>query len=109
MLGIETEALIFLYAGLSGITVTAVYGILVLLRRLIPHKGWIISLEDFIFWLCVSVYLFHRMYRTTYGAIRWFFLLGAGAGSLTAFLFIWLAKKIWTKHKKHLEKYKKNR
>ena len=47
MLGIGTEALIFLYAGLSGITVMAVYYALVLFRKLIRHKNWVISLEDF--------------------------------------------------------------
>lgn len=109
MLGIGTEAVIFLYAGLSGITVMAVYYALVLFRKLIRHKNWVISLEDFFFWLLVSIYLFHQMYRTTYGSIRWFFILGVVCGSILPHLFRILLKKIWTKHKKNLEKYKKNR
>lgn len=109
MLGIETEALIFLFAGLSGVTVMIVYDILVLFRKLIRHRDWVISLEDFLFWFFVSIYLFHQMYRTTYGSIRWFFILGSASGCLSVYLFRMLFKKIWMKEQKHLEKYKKNR
>lgn len=109
MLGIGTEALIFLFAGLSGITVMTVYDILVLFRKLIRHRHWAISLEDFFFWLFVSIYLFHQMYRTTYGSIRWFFILGTAAGCLSVYLFRTLLKKIRMKEQKNLEKYKENR
>ena len=36
------------------------------------HSGWAVSLEDFIYWLAASIYIFRKMYDTTYGSIRWF-------------------------------------
>ncbi|MCU6746853.1 MULTISPECIES: spore cortex biosynthesis protein YabQ [Lachnospiraceae] len=109
MLGIETEAMIFLFAGLSGITVMLVYDILVLFRKLIRHRYWAVSVEDFLFWFFVSIYLFYQMYRTTYGSIRWFFILGIVSGCLFVYFFRMFLKKIWMKEQKNLEKYKKNR
>ena len=104
MLGIGTEAEIFLYAGLSGAVVFLSYGILVCIMKIVPH-----GLEDLIFWLIVSGYLFRQMYETTYGSIRWFFALGVVCGALLTYFAGILAKKIFAGAKKILEKFKKNR
>ena len=69
MLGIGKEAIIFFYAGLSGIVILFSYQILRLMRRLIPHHIVVVNLEDLLYWLGVSVYLFRQMYMTTYGSI----------------------------------------
>mgnify|MGYP003104717233 CR=1 FL=1 len=86
ILGIGTEAGVFLYAGLSGMTVLFAYELLSCLRKLFPHSLGLMGVEDLIFWIGASGYLFSRMYETTFGSIRWFFLLGlvcgAGAGYL---------------------------
>ncbi len=58
MLGIGKEAIIFFYAGLSGIVILFSYQILRLMRRLIPHHIVVVNLEDLLYWLGVSVYLF---------------------------------------------------
>lgn len=108
MLGIGKEAFIFLYAGLSGIVILCSYQILRLLRRLIGHHIVIVNLEDVIYWLGVSAYLFRQMYKTTYGSIRWFFVLGVVCGIVFANLLLFLAKKIYRKMKKNLEKKRKN-
>lgn len=109
MLGIGKEAIIFLYAGLSGIVILFSYQILRLLRRLIPHHIVIVNLEDLFYWLGVSAYLFRQMYKTTYGSIRWFFILGVVCGILLANFILSISKKISGKIKKSLEKKKKNR
>lgn len=109
MLGIGKEAAIFLYAGLSGVTVFLSYQILVLLRRLFRHSSVMINIEDFLYWLAASAYLFRQMYRTTYGSIRWFFALGVVAGTLLAYLVKKLTEKIGRKYKKSLEKRRENR
>ena len=49
ILGIGTEAGVFLYAGLSGMTVMFAYGILSCLRRLIPHSLRMVGAEDLFF------------------------------------------------------------
>ena len=109
MLGIGKEAIIFLYAGLSGIVVLFSYQILRLLRRLIRHHIIVVNLEDVLYWLGVSVYLFRQMYMTTYGSIRWFFVLGVVCGIILANFVISLVKKMYEKMKKSLERKGKNR
>ncbi len=109
MLGIGKEAVIFLYAGLSGIVILFSYQILRLLRRFISHHIFVINLEDLLYWIGVSAYLFRQMYRTTYGSIRWFFILGIVCGIALANFILSLAKKIYGKIKKSLEKKGKSR
>nr|WP_294492411.1 spore cortex biosynthesis protein YabQ [uncultured Mediterraneibacter sp.] len=109
IIGIGNEAGIFLYAALTGVIVVMVYQILRCLRRLIRHSMLAVGIEDLLFWIAASIYIFRKMYDTTYGSIRWFFVLGAvagaGAGELTRRLF----GKILIKGKKSLEKYRKTR
>ena len=56
--GIGAEAGIFLYAALAGVEAAAAYHVLVCFRKLVPHSGWAVSLEDFIYWLAASIYIF---------------------------------------------------
>lgn len=107
MLGIGQEMFIFLYAGLSGIVILFSYQILRLFRRLISHHILVVNLEDFCYWISVSVYLFRQMYKTTYGSVRWFFILGVVCGIILANFVIILAKKMYNKMHKKLEKKKK--
>lgn len=86
MPGIETEAVIFVYAVLSGTVMFSCYQMLRLFRGLIRHRAGVISAEDLIYWIGISIYIFRQMYYTTYGSIRWYFVLGAAAGNLLAFL-----------------------
>ena len=109
MLGIGKEAFIFLYAGISGIVILFSYQMLRLLRRMVPHHMAVVNLEDLLYWLGVSAYLFRQMYMTTYGSIRWFFVLGVVWGIIRANSVISLAKKMYGKIKKSLEKKGKNR
>lgn len=109
MLGIGKEAVIFLYAGLSGIVLFAGYQILIVFRKIFRHSAGVINAEDFIYWLLVSAYLFRQMYRTTHGNIRWFFVLGVVLGSLTAFFCKTFLTEVTAKCKKILEKHEENR
>ncbi|WP_132381617.1 spore cortex biosynthesis protein YabQ [Muricomes intestini] len=109
MLGIGKEAIIFLYAGLSGAVIFFSYGVLRLLRNLIRHHIVVINLEDFFYWVGVSVYLFRQMYKTTYGSIRWFFILGVVCGIVLANFMLSLAKRMYKKFLKRLEKKGKSR
>ena len=45
--------------------------------------------------------MFRQMYCTTYGSIRWFFVLGIAVGLLTAVGVQHLLKRIFRKLKKH--------
>ena len=100
MLGIETEVVIFFYAALTGMVLFCGYQILLLIRRLVRHHPLAVGVEDIGFWLLVSAYVFRQMYCTTYGSIRWFFVLGIAVGLLTAVGVQHLLKRIFRKLKK---------
>ena len=84
MLGIEREVVIFFYAVLTGSVVFCGYQILLLFRKLVKHRHVVEAIEDLLFWLAVSMYLFRQMYCPTYGSIRWFFVVGIVSGALAA-------------------------
>lgn len=71
-----------LYAMLMGIFITFTYDILRILRRVFPHGGFMISLEDIIFWIYCSVKVFLLMYNESNGTLRWFAVFGAVAGMM---------------------------
>ena len=101
MPGLGAEAMIFLYAGLSGLTVLAGYDVLRWFRRIIRHHDFLVGVEDILYSVAVSIYLFRQLYVTTYGSI----LLG---------MLFWksvkiLLKKMLSNLRKSLEKFKKNR
>lgn len=109
MLGIGKEAAIFLYAVLSGLVMFSGYQILCLFRKLIRHSALVVNIEDFLYWLGSSVYLFRQIYHTTYGSVRWFFALGVVLGGFLAYFVKKWMKKISIKCKKVLEKKQKSR
>lgn len=65
---------------LMGIIVTVLYDIFRIIRRVIPHNGFFIALEDMIFWAMVSVLLFLLLYHLNNGTVRWFAVLGLFVG-----------------------------
>ena len=69
-----------LHALLMGIFITFVYDILRILRRVIPHRGFIVSLEDMGFWIYCAEKVFLMMYHESNGNLRWFAVIGALAG-----------------------------
>ena len=108
ILGIGAEARMFLFACFTGISILAVYGILVWFRKLVRHSAAAVGVEDLLFWLTAGAFIFRKIYETTYGEIRLFFLLGllCGAG-MGAFLY-GRAAEICVKIKKSLEKNRKS-
>jgi uncharacterized membrane protein len=103
MLGIDTETMIFFYAMLSGMIIFFSYQLLNLFRIWVEHHFIVVNLEDFLFWVAVSVYLFRQMYVTTYGSVRWFFILGVVLGMVVANFVLSSGKKFRRKVKKTLE------
>ena len=82
MLGIEKEMGIFLSACLTGIFVCSIYLAIRVIRRIMRHSLFWISLEDFLFWVGTGVYLFVEIFRTCSGSIRWYYVLGVILGGL---------------------------
>lgn len=78
------EARFYLNTVFYGILIVASYDILRLLRRIISHSFFWLSLEDFVFWT-VSAYLVFRMfYRFHEGVLR-----GPAFAALFCGMIIW--------------------
>lgn len=101
ILGIEKELSVFLQAVLAGNLVYLVYLALRVLRRILRHNLFWISVEDALFWIAVGFYLFLEIYQTSNGKVRWYFVLGVLVGGiLTHHIILKITKK-------HIDKSKK--
>lgn len=67
---------------LLGVLITFVYDWFLILRRLIRHNIFWISVEDLIFWIGCAVSVFGMLYRLNNGIVRWFAVAGAAVGML---------------------------
>lgn len=74
------ENLFLLYALLMGIFITFLYDILRILRRVLPHSGFWVSVEDLCFWAYCAAEVFLLLYHESNGTLRWFAVLGAMTG-----------------------------
>ena len=76
------ENVFLLYAFASGIFITFIYDLLRIWRRVVPHGGLLISLEDIAFWVFCAIHIFRLMHRESNGSLRWFAVMGALTGML---------------------------
>ena len=69
-----------LHALYMGIFLTFAYDLLRIFRRVVPHNGFFVSMEDLLFWIYCGEEVFLLMYHESDGTLRWFAVLGAMAG-----------------------------
>lgn len=101
ILGIEKEFSVFLQAALAGNLVYLSYCVVRVFRRIVSHNLLWVSVEDLLFWILTGFYLFARIYKTSNGTIRWYFVLGViGGGILTHRVVSKITKKYIDKRKK---------
>lgn len=79
---IVREADVFLAAFMTGAFLLFVYDLLRIVRKILPHKMWLVGAEDLVFWIGGAVVLFAMMYRENSGYIRGFVIGGVLAGML---------------------------
>lgn len=79
---IAVEVRLFFSAVYTGIMAYCFYQILVILRKCIPHSAIVIDLEDLLYWIFLSRYIFHRVFVLMDGVIRLFFVVGVILGAL---------------------------
>lgn len=73
--------MIFLLQAISvGVLIVFAYDGLRILRRVISHTHFVVSLEDFCFWMICAIAVFLWMYRVSNGSLRWFAIAGALMG-----------------------------
>lgn len=79
---IINEVYFFASSVLMGILITFVYDFILIIRRIVRHSLFFISVEDFIFWAACAVTVFYMLYEENNGILRWFAVLGAAFGML---------------------------
>lgn len=93
MMEIKEELLMFLTAIVSGMIVRLVYHCIECIRMIYRHKLLYIELEDLLYWIGTAIYLFVQIYHTSYGSVRWSFVLGVVIGVGISTIFIRKIKK----------------
>lgn len=109
MPGLEKELAIFVHSVTAGMTVYGTYMLIRLIRRIVRHSILGISVEDFLFWVGTSFYLFMQIYNTSNGSVRWYFVLGVVWGMISLAFVLFLTKKMWKKVRKSIDKLGKTR
>lgn len=79
---ISIELQFFLISILWGALVLFLYDFLRILRRIINHNMIIVTVEDLIFWILASVFIFAMIYAKNSGTIRGFSVMGIVIGML---------------------------
>jgi Predicted membrane protein len=77
---ISVELQFFLISILWGALLLLIYDVLRILRRLIKHDDFLVALEDLIFWVFASLFIFIMMYKENNGIIRGFSIMGMAIG-----------------------------
>lgn len=78
-----------LHSLIMGVFIPFVYDILRIIRRVIPHGPFWVSVEDLGFWIYCAAEVFLLMYHESNGTLRWFAVIGAMTG-------IFLYKKLFS-------------
>lgn len=79
---IINEVTFLLHSFLMGAAITVVYDVFLILRRLVRHNLFLISLEDLVFWIACAIGVFYMLYEENNGILRWFAVFGAALGML---------------------------
>ena len=77
---ITVELQFFLISILWGAIILFVYDGFRIIRRLIKHNGFFLAVEDLIFWVVASVFIFAMIYHENNGIIRGFSVMGMSIG-----------------------------
>lgn len=110
--GIYAELLILGRACLIGVCMVAVYDLIRIFRRIVPHGILWISLEDILFWLTAALVEFFMLYRENNGVIRAYIIGGSAVGALVYYLLfsrllMRVVSALILKIKKQLKKIRK--
>lgn len=68
------------YSFLTGVLILILYDILRIFRRVFIHSAGAIGVEDFMYWMLVTFFIFSMLFRENNGAIRWFSVVGIFLG-----------------------------
>ncbi|MDF2607163.1 MAG: hypothetical protein K0R15_831 [Clostridiales bacterium] len=99
---IPIQASIFGATILCGIGMGVIYDSIRIFRRIVPHNNFVIAIEDLIYWICCSIFLFYVLYSKDDGVIRGFSILGVMVGLCIYYISIskaYVKATVWTINK----------
>lgn len=88
ILSLNAQAYLFLATVATGAVIGLLYDVIRIFRKVIPHKGIFIQVEDGLYWLCVIFFMFFVMLKKNYGEIRFFSVCGAFIGMILYYLLV---------------------
>lgn len=85
---IPGELILLREALFMGVGMFAIYDLIRIFRRLLPHGILWISIEDLLYFAAAALWFFLRICKVNSGIIRFYFLLAMGAGALAYYLLL---------------------
>jgi len=82
---LSEQGTLFLATVLIGAGIGLFFDLFRVLRRVYVHRAIIVQVQDFIFWICATGFLFFFFLDTNFGEIRPFSIMGAGCGAVLYF------------------------
>ncbi|TAH71558.1 MAG: hypothetical protein EWM47_04380 [Anaerolineaceae bacterium] len=94
--GITIELQFFMISILWGALVLLAYDLLRILRRIIRHNTFFVAVQDLVFWVLASVFIFAMIYVKNSGTIRGFSVMGMVMGMVIYHYILsdWIVKLI---------------
>lgn len=82
------QAWLFLSTLIAGMAIGLFYDFFRIARKVIPHAGWVVQLQDLLFWVAATIGVFYFMLLRNFGEIRMFAILGVVIGAVLYFYTI---------------------
>ncbi len=73
---------------LLGVILMFIYDILKIVRIIVKHPGWLIAIQDIIYWIISGGLMFLLLYKEDAGSIRWFAVCMVLLGMVVYYLVI---------------------
>lgn len=78
---IHHELLLLIRAAVTGAVLLLCYDLLKALRMVVVHSAKMIGVQDLLYWLCCTFFVFAQIYRMNEGILRFFIFIGYLAGA----------------------------
>ncbi|MBE6013546.1 spore cortex biosynthesis protein YabQ [Anaeropeptidivorans aminofermentans] len=88
ILSIGFQLRLFLLMIITGFVIGFVYDILRIIRRIIKHGKFIANIQDIIYWVIVTIFVFYIIFTYNNGEIRFYSILGVFLGMIFYFLLV---------------------
>lgn len=85
---IHHELFLFVQTIAVGAVLLLCYDLLRAFRNVILHSQRMTGMEDLVYWLCCTVFVFVQIYRTNEGILRFFMILGLWLGAWLCYVTV---------------------